>query len=210
MSTLLKETAKLDERIRGIEKQNRKLKGYVGVLAICLASTAMLGAKATLSNGDFNQIMARELVILDEAGQVRIRIGSNPEEGTGISLLNKDKKEVLGIGLPADEAGSGILFSDKEGRPRIGLGMDEGLPGMAFVDDMGNKIIAIGGDDRGYGLTILDKKEVERVGIGYKEGNTGVALYDEEGRYARGMVRQEDGLNYSSYMDKEGNEIMME
>ena len=88
--------------------------------------------------------------------------------------------------------------------------MDEGLPGMAFVDDMGNKIIAIGGDDRGYGLTILDKKEVERASIGYKEGNTGVVLYDEEGRYTRGMVRQEDGLNYSSYMDKEGNEIMME
>jgi hypothetical protein len=209
MASLPKEKAALYVRMERIEKQNRQLKSYMAVLAVSFLSVAMLGAAAGLNDGQFNQITARGLTIVDDSGRERVLIGS-AKEGTGISVFNMAGKKVLGIGLPADEEGSGILFADKEGRPRIGLGLDQGLPSMAFVDDKGKKIIGMGGDRRGYGLTIMDENEVERAGIGFKEGNTGVVLYDDKGQYVRGIVRQKDGLHYFSYVDEKGNELVVQ
>lgn len=209
MTSLPKEEATLDVRMERIEKQNKQLKSYLTVTAVCFLSVALLGAKAMLKDGEFNQITAKGLTIVDDLGQERIVIGSG-KDGTGINIFNQSQKKVLGMGLPADESGNGILFADKEGRPRIGLGLDEGLPGMAIVDENGKKIIAMGGDERGYGLTVMDENEVERAGIGYKEGNTGVVLYDDEGQYVRGIIRQNDGLHYFSYMDEKGKEIVVQ
>jgi hypothetical protein len=32
-------------------------------------------------------------------------------------------------------------------------------------------------------------------------------LYDEKGEYIRGFIRQQDGLNYASYIDENGKEV---
>jgi hypothetical protein len=192
-----------------IEKQNRQLKRYVAVLAVSFFSVAMLGAAAALTDGQFRQITAEKIILVDDAGRERIRLGSG-SEGTGLQILNSAGKKILGMGLPADENGNGILFSDGEGRPRIGLGLEEGLPSMVIVDEKGKKIIGMGGDERGYGLSIMDGNEVERAGIGFKEGNSGVVLYDETGQYVRGMIRQKDGLHYFSYMDDSGQEMVLQ
>jgi len=61
--------------------------------------------------------------------------------------------------------------------------------------------------EKGYGIIINDKKEVQRIGLGYKEGNAGIMLYNEKGQYVRGLIRQEDGLNYASYIDDNEKEI---
>lgn len=209
MASFTKKNASLQERMERIERQNRRLKGYMAVMAVSFLSVAMLGAAAGLTDGQFGQITAQGLTIVDDSGRERIRIGSG-EEGTGLQVLNRAGKKILGIGLPADEEGSGILFSDQEGRPRIGLGLEAGLPSMAFVDEKGKKIIGMGGDRRGYGLSIMDEREVERAGIGFKEGNTGVVLYDDAGQYVRGIIRQKDGLHYFSYVDAQGNEIVVQ
>lgn len=100
------------------------------------------------------------------------------------------------------------MVSDAEGRPRIGLGMDKGLPGIAMVDENGAKILAIGGSAKdGYGMLISDGKEVQRIGLGFRDGNAGILLYNEKGQYVRGLVRQQDGLHYASYINKDGNEV---
>ena len=101
------------------------------------------------------------------------------------------------------------MVSDKKGRPRIGLGMDEGVPSVALVDEKGKKFLAMGGDEKGYGFVILDENEVERAGLGYNAGNTGIMIYDDKGQYVRGMIRQANGIHYSSYVDSKGKEIMM-
>jgi hypothetical protein len=166
-----------------------------------------MGAKAGLDDGHFRQIIAEGITIVDGAGQALILIGTE-KEGTGIRILNKAGKKALGIGITADERGSGILVADKAGRPRIGLGMDEGLPSIAMVDEKGKKIMAMGGDEKGYGLVIMDENEVERVGLGFNEGHTGFAIYDDSGKYVRGMIRQKNGIHYSSYVDENGKEII--
>jgi hypothetical protein len=209
MRSLLRGEATLQERMESVEKQNKRLKGYMALLVLSLLAIAVMGAKAGTKDGHFRQIVAEGLTIVDGAGQELIRIGFSKSEGTGMTILNRAGKEVLGIGIAADEQGSGILVSDKEGRPRIGLGMDEGLPSIAIVDQKGDKILAIGGDERGYGFVVMDENEVERVGMGFKEGNAGLAIYDDNGEYVRGMIRQRNGTHYSSYVDENGKEVIM-
>ena len=201
--------ASLKKRIEEIEKQNRRLKNYMKVMVLAFLSLAFIGAKAGPHNGEFNQITAKILTIVDDAGRERIVLGSN-EEGTGLKVINMEGKKLLGVGIAAGDRGSGISFSDKEGRPRIGLGLDEGIPGMAIINENGRKIIGIGGDDRGYGLSIMDGDEVERAAIGFQKGSTGVVLYDDEGQFVRGMTRQKDGVHYFSYMDDKGDMMVVE
>jgi hypothetical protein len=195
-------------RMEKIEKQNRRLKSYMVVLMLSLLAFVVMGAKTGPHDGHFRQIVAEGISIVDSTGQELILIGSREKEGTGIRILNKAGKRVVGIGIAADEGGSGILVADREGSPRIGLGMDEGLPSVAIVDEDGKKIMAMGGDKKGYGFVIMDENEVERAGLGFKNGNTAVALYDDDGKYVRGMIRQANGIHYSSYVDENGKEVI--
>jgi hypothetical protein len=66
----------------------------------------------------------------------------------------------------------------------------------------------MGGDEKGYGFVVMDSNEVERAGLGFKSGNTAVALYDDDGKYVRGMIRQANGIQYSSYVDENGKEVI--
>jgi len=209
MKSLPREKATLQERMERIEKQNRCLKRCMVVLVLSLLALAVMGAKAGPNDGHFRQIIAEGITIVDSADQELILIGFRKEAGTGIRILNKAGKSVLGLGITADEGGSGIMVADKEGRPRIGLGMDEGVPSVALTDENGKKILALGGDEKGYGFVIMGENEVERVGLGFKEGNTGVAIYDDNGQYVRGMIRQKNGTHYSSYVDENGKEIIV-
>jgi hypothetical protein len=209
MKSLPGKEATLQERLETIEKQNRYLKSLMGVLVLSVLALAVMGAKAGPRDGHFRQIIAEEITIVDEAGQELILIGLRKEAGTGIRILNKAGKRIVGIGITADEGGSGILVADKEGRPRIGMGMDEGVPSLAMVNERGKKTMAMGGDERGYGLVVMDENEVERVGLGLKEGNTGVLIYDDKGQYVRGMIRQKDGTHYNSYVDENGTEVIV-
>ena len=208
MQSLPREKMTIHERLEKIEKQNRRLKSYMMFFIITLLAFPLMGAKAMLQDGHFRQITAEAITIVDGAGQELILIGSG-KDGTGIRILNKAGKRVLGIGTTADERGSGILIADKEGRPRFGLGMDMGLPSFAMTDENGKKIMAMGGDERGYGLVIMDENEVERAGIGFNKGNTGVLIYDDKGKYVRGMIREANGAHYSSYVDENGKEVIV-
>ena len=69
-------------------------------------------------------------------------------------------------------------------------------------------IIGIGGNQEGgYGVQITDSVEVKRIGLGVNSGNAGIMLYDEKGQYVRGLIRQQDGLHYDSYIDGAGEEV---
>jgi hypothetical protein len=208
MKSLSMEKAEIHERIERIEKQNRRLKHTMFLLGLFFLALAVMGAKAGTNDGHFRQIIAERISFVDGTGQERMLIGSS-EEGTGIRILNKAGKKALGIGITGDEGGSGILVADKEGRPRIGLGIDEGVPSVVMVDENGKKILAMGGDDKGYGFVIMDENEVERAGLGYKDGDTGVMIYDDHGKYVRGMIRQKNGVHYSSHVDENGKEVIV-
>ena len=86
MASLPREKTGLHARMERIEKQNRQLKRYVAVLAVSFFSVAMLGAAAALTDGQFRQITAEKIILVDDAGRERIRLGSG-SEGTGLQIL---------------------------------------------------------------------------------------------------------------------------
>ena len=209
MISLSRKKNSLHERLEKVEKQNRRMKSYLVFLIITLLAFAAMGAKEGPQDEHFRRITAERLTIVDAAGQELILIGSDKVEGIGIRINNLEGEKIVGIGSTANESGTGIMVLDRQGRPRIGLGMDEGVPSVALVDEKGKKFLAMGGDERGYGFVIMDENEVERAGLGYNAGNTGIMIYDDKGQYVRGMIRQQNGIHYSSYVDEKGKEIMM-
>ena len=209
MKSTSRNNGSLHERLERVEKQNQHMKTYMIFLIITLMALAVIGAKEAQQDGNFKQITAERLTIVDEAGQQLILIGFDKVEGTGIRILNRAGKQVVDIGTSASESGSGIMVSDKEGRPRIGLGLDKGVPSVALVNDKGKKFLAMGGDEKGYGFVIMDGNEVERAGLGFNAGNTGIMIYDDKGQYVRGMIREANGTHYSSYVDANGRETIM-
>jgi hypothetical protein len=208
MESLLREKTTLGERINRVEKQNQRLKTCLAILSMSFLALVLIGAKVGLNDGHFRQVIAEGISIVDDTGREIILIGSKKEEGTGMRILNKAGKRVVGIGIAADGGGSGILVADKEGRPRIGIGMDEGVPSLAMTNENEKKILAMGGDMKGYGFVVMDENEVERVGLGINKGDAGVVIYDDRGQYARGMIRQKNGTHYTSYIDENGKEII--
>jgi hypothetical protein len=208
MKSLHSEKATIIERMNRLEKQNRRLKTCMAVLSVSFLALVLMGAKAGMHDGHFRQVIAEGISIVDDTGQEIMLIGSQKGVGTGIRILNKAGKRVVGIGITADEGGSGILVADKEGRPRIGMGMDEGVPSLAMTNENEKKILAMGGDMKGYGFVVMDENEVERAGMGFKEGDAGVVIYDDQGQYVRGMIRQKNGTHYMSYVDENGKEII--
>jgi hypothetical protein len=198
------------ERLEHLEQKNKRLHKILLILVLGMTTLFIVGAKAGLQDGRFDEITAGKITIVDDQGNRLIEIGVDEAKGTGMRILNKEGTRLVGIGVAADEAGSGLLIADNEGRARFGLGIDMGVPSLALTDENGKKIIGLGGDERGYGLVIMDGDEVERAGIGFKEGSTGIAIYDDKGRYIRGMVHESGGLHYSSYLDSNGKEVFIE
>lgn len=197
----------IKERLDKVERQNRQLKRSMIFLALVFLALVLIGAKAGLQEGNFSQVTAERITIVDDEGRELIQIGSDKER-TGIRMLSKAGKRVLGLGYSTPDGESGILVADNDGRPRIGLGMDGNVPGVALVNENGKKILAMGGDERGYGLTIFDDKEVQRASIGYKYGYTGVIILDDQGQYVRGMIRDSNGSHYFSHVNSKGDEII--
>jgi len=78
-----------------------------------------------------------------------------------------------------------------------------------MVDENGKKIMAMGGDEKGYGFVIMDENEVEGAGMDFNDGDTGIVIYDDHGKYVRGMIRQKNGVHYSSHVDENGKEVIM-
>ena len=197
----------LIRRIEHVEKQNRRIKGLALVLGIVLIAVMGIGATA-MQDGNFRKITVQEVVVVDKMGKNKIHIGTS-DEGSGVKILNNAGKRVIGLGLSTDEQGNGIVIADNSGMPRLGLGMEEGIPSMAITTSQGKKVLGIGGDKDGYGFVVMDANEVERVGMGVDaKGNSGFVIYDDKGQYVRGMIRQGDGVHYSSYMDEKGNEVV--
>jgi len=208
MQSSVQEIAKLQMRLDGIERQNIRMKQLLVMLTLLIVPLFLLGAKHGANDAQFGQITATGITIRDASGAELVSIGADKKQGAGITIYNSAGKGVITLGIPADGKGSGIAVYDSEGRPRVGLGMDDGMPGIALVDKEGAKILAMGGTvEKGYGIIINDKKAVQRIGLGYKDGNAGIMLYNEKGQYVRGLIRQEDGLNYASYIDDNEKEI---
>jgi hypothetical protein len=128
----------LEQRLANLEAQNRRLRIAVGAIALglilCAAGhTFFLGAvRATV-------VEARQVIVRDPAGRVRIVLGTDDSLTDGFrakdnpGLLLCDEKRALRAQLYASEELTGLGLFDPDGKPRAALTHRNGWSGCWLV-----------------------------------------------------------------------------
>jgi hypothetical protein len=152
----------LELQLAAFQRSNRRLKLAIGALA--LAAGALFGmAQASPNSGT---IEARQLLIDDGSGKVRLAIGAMPEGAAGLNI------------------------DDASGRTRISLDIDgHGSPGLDLFDQDGKRraLIALGPHGTP-GLGLYDASGKLRTSLDVPATNTpGLAFYHQNGKPAWGV-----------------------
>ena len=123
----------LECRLEQLEKRCRQL---TGVLMGTMAVTAVIVLSGAAPNADPEHVRTRQLEIVDEDGNVRIRLG-RADEGYGVVVYDENgrfnatltdaprgtvmslSKGGSGIRLQASQKGAGLSVRDSKGKPRV-------------------------------------------------------------------------------------------
>lgn len=153
------------------------------VVAAC--SVCGLGACATdkASTPSTDSISVRELNIVDEHGQARIRIGAplpDPKglkravTAYGIQFMDSSGKEVGGLAMLEPVGINGLCFDSDEGYEAMCIGLIKGQPNITFRQDWKERI-TIGVEKGVASIVINDAQEKPQVRIEVaKDGQTRV------------------------------------
>ena len=143
------------ERIQRLERDMRRLREGMLVLAIALVATfAWSVAQATRG-----ELTLRRLAIVDDDGKERIVAATHPEGDAGLSHYDTNGKLRIRAGTHPEGDANAQQF-DPDGRQRINLGT--GPAGEAVLDD--------------------DRDETERLGaLRFPDGYSGIALRSSNG-----------------------------
>ncbi|WP_426756952.1 hypothetical protein [Myxococcus sp. Y35] len=157
------------------------LLGFSAGGALCACTGASTADQTPTS------ISVRELNIVDEHGQARIRIAAPMPDpkglkravtAYGIQFMNASGEEVGGLGM-LDEVGiNGLCFDSEEGYEAMCMGLIKGKPNITFRHDWKERII-IGVEDGVASVVLHDadgkphlKLEVDKDGATRVEGVT--------------------------------------
>ncbi len=130
-----------------------------GVLGACSSVTAATQPIASLS--------VRELNIVDERGQARLRIGAplpDPKglkravKAVGIQFMDPNGQEIGGLAMLDSIGVTGLCFDSKEGYEAMCMGLIQGQPNITFRHDW-----------------------KERITLGVENGVAGIVLHDAQG-----------------------------
>ncbi|WP_223643484.1 hypothetical protein [Corallococcus sp. EGB] len=139
------------------------------VLAGLSSGCLLLGAcSGTASdNHPAQSLTVRELNIVDEHGQARVRIGApipDPQglkratTAYGIQFLSPSGQEIGGLGMLDDIGFRGLCFDSEEGYEAMCMALDQGKPTITFRHDW-----------------------KERITLGVVDGVAGIVLHDAQG-----------------------------
>ncbi len=156
-------TTALLERVKRLERQNKRIKLTGIVVVLGMAFVLLVGARKKVQK----EIVAESFRVVDTQGRTRAGFSAN-QYSSELTFYGENEKlrVVLSAGFSANQPGSGLTLFDRKGEPR------------AFLDPSS--------------LTIRDKKGKRRVvlgtvgekrphGIGSSFEGTGLGLYDEKG-----------------------------
>lgn len=147
-----------------------------GSLAACA-----LGACSTASSATHptDALSVRELNIVDEHGQARIRIGAplpDPKglkraiKAVGIQFMNASGEEIGGLAMLDSIGVNGLCFDSVEGYEAMCIGLIQGQPNITFRHDW-----------------------KERITLGVENGVANIVLYDAQGQPHLRLEVDKDG-----------------
>ncbi|MDN5335951.1 MAG: hypothetical protein PWR02_977 [Synergistales bacterium] len=156
----------IDERLRQLEQEigkqkrrNRGLLAAVAALAVAMififALMGPLGGAEAESNG---QVVAREIILVDDEGNARLKLGASQDQ-PGLALLGRDGSPLAVFAAHGD--GSFLVLNNSMGKTRFILSVDSD----------------------GAGLNIFDESDVVRAAMAHMNENPvpDLNLYDKDG-----------------------------
>lgn len=136
-----------------------------GSCAVCVLGACSGVTAATRSS---ESLTVRELNIVDEHGQARIRMGAplpDPKglkravTAYGIQFMDASGKEVGGLAMLEPSGIRGLCFDSDEGYEAMCVGLIQGQPNITFRHDW-----------------------KERITLGVEKGVAGIVLHDAQGK----------------------------
>jgi len=153
----------IEERIKKLErelgKQKRRNKGLLAAVTLLVFAMVfgffLMGPPGGAQAESDGQVVAREIILVDENGNARVRLGSGMNQ-PGLAVMGPDGA-VMAI-LSAHSDGSFLALNNARGRTRMILSVN----------------------DRGAGFNIMDDNETVRAAMAYMSGAPwpDLALYD--------------------------------
>lgn len=178
--------ARLDRRLEVLESQRDRMKwtarlmgaGFVGTLialgAVLWTVFADDGALATGS------LSAEEVVLRDQDGITRGRLGTNADGRAQLSLSDRDGRERMRLTVLADGS-PGITISDADARPRAVLGyLADGTTNLVFADAQGISRAVVGLEPDGSTHALFyDRSGMVRTLVGVRaDGVPSVSIFE--------------------------------
>jgi hypothetical protein len=148
----------------------------VGACLTCVLGACSTNAPPTQSTASLS---VRELNIVDEHGQARLRIGAplpDPKglkravTAYGIQFMDSTGKEVGGLGMLEPIGVNGLCFDAPENYEAICLGLIKGQPNIIFRQDW-----------------------KDRISIGVEQGVATIVINDGEGKTQLRLEVDKDG-----------------
>ena len=195
----------IKQRLDRLERENRWWK-VLGVVAVAALGLVVLTGATKSEVAD--EIWAKRIVLVDEAGRVRIELdttrddnfpffrltdkgghnritlGMKPDESPGLNLYNKAGKRGATLAMLSDYS-SILSFYDKDGIPTIVLtGEMDGSSGIVIATKGGKGLASLIVDSKGaLGLDISDKDGERRIWFGLAaDGSPLLKLFDKDGQ----------------------------
>ncbi|MBN8468968.1 hypothetical protein JYJ95_20900 [Corallococcus exiguus] len=151
------------------------------VLAGLSSGCLLLGACAggTAATRPAESLSVRELNIVDEHGQTRVRIAApmpDPQglkravTAYGIQFLSASGQEIGGLGMLDSIGVRGLCFDSEEGYEAMCMGLEQGKPTITFRHDW-----------------------KERITLGVVDGVAGIVLHDAQGNPRLRLEVDKDG-----------------
>ena len=126
-----------DERMERLEREMRRLRGWILVLGIALASTFAVGA----TQGAPDELTLRRLAIVDHQG--RERIVAMTDQGGDASLVHYDDDEKMRISVSTNSISASLRHYDADEKIRFVLVTGPaGVAGINFRDSKNKSVWA--------------------------------------------------------------------
>jgi hypothetical protein len=156
MTSQLRDTQLILERVDKLEKQNGRLRLAVALIAILAGCVLFAGARF----GRGRTVTARRIVLKDETGATRAILGMR-SAGPGLTLYDAsgnnieallsvlqtgpilslyDAKGVTRVLLGVTPKGATLAFNDPEGKLRAEIGLLSDTPSITFFDPNGKPV----------------------------------------------------------------------
>ncbi|WP_224363093.1 hypothetical protein [Hyalangium versicolor] len=159
------------------------------VLGICAVSALGACSSVKASTQPTDSITVREVNIVDEHGQARLRIGAplpDPKglkravTAYGIQFMDASGNEVGGLGMLEPVGINGLCFDSTEGYEAMCIGLIKGQPNITFRQDWKERIV-IGVEKGVASIIINDAQEKPQLRLEVdKDGKTRVVGVNAE------------------------------